>query len=87
MDAELYVWDNLAKEIIIQAIKDYVKALKNYDRQRKMYEAKIRIKECQEFFRSDWFGVLSDMDGEKMIEKIEKNYKHMHFEGRHKLNK
>ena len=87
MDAELYAYDNLAKEIIIQAIKDYVKALKNLKKERKMYAAKMTIEECRRFFRSKWFCVLSNADGEKMIEKIERNFEHIHFERKHKRKK
>lgn len=84
MDAELYAYDALAKEIIIQAIKDYVRALKNIKKGRKMYEAKRRIKELKMFFTSEWFCLLSDMDGKKLIKKIEKDYENIHFEGRKK---
>lgn len=80
MDAELYAWGELAKSIIILAIRDYAKALKNYKRQYKMYGAKIRMKECQEFFTSDWFAVLSEIDGKMLMKKIEKEYENMHFE-------
>ena len=53
----------LADAIVIQAVKDYRKALK-YDYR--------RIKcECRRFFRSDWFKALTTIDGERLISELE----------------
>ena len=54
--------ENLAGAIIIQAVKDYMRALKKGERGRKS--------ECVRFFRSDCFKVLTTMDGEFLIRKL-----------------
>lgn len=56
--------EGLAAAIILQAVKDYRMALKKGD-----YEQK---RECERFFRSQWFGILSDMDSESLIERLRK---------------
>ena len=50
----------LANAIIIQAAKDY----------RRTYSPYVR-NEIKRFFRSEWFTVLSEVDGEIIIKKLE----------------
>jgi hypothetical protein len=50
-------YKELANAIILQAVKDYRN--RNYRSQRK------RIKE---FFRSEWYGILTDVNGEIIIQ-------------------
>ena len=52
----------LANAIIIQAIKDYRKALKHDERGRKG--------EIESVFRSEYFTVLTNISGEMMIQKL-----------------
>ena len=52
----------LVNAIIIQAVKDYRKALK-YD------HCGIK-RECCLFFRSDWFKTLTAIDGEMLISRL-----------------
>lgn len=52
----------LANAVIIQAVKDYRKALK--------YDHRGIKRECCRFFRSDWFKTLTAVDGEMLISKI-----------------
>lgn len=61
-------YDHLAKEICAQAIKDYRKAIQ--------YDKKRLQKEVERFFLSDWFHLLSNMNGEFLIEIIrqQENY-------------
>jgi hypothetical protein len=69
----------LINEIIMQAVKDYRKALNRKERPKgKSTEEKqsfrmaaiARIQEVERFFRSQWFGMLVDMDGEALITKL-----------------
>ena len=53
----------LANAIILQAVKDYRKALKRDDC--------VRQKEIERFFRSEWFSVLTKIDPEMLIRKLE----------------
>lgn len=64
--------ENLANGIIIQAVKDYRKALKGFSLNGKSNAAVIT--ECERFFRSKWFRVLTNVDGEYLIINIRKEY-------------
>lgn len=44
-------YENLANAIILQAVKDY----------------KSNSKECERFFRSEWFKVLTNVDPDYII--------------------
>lgn len=63
-------YENLANAIIIQAATDYRKALIDLKRNSD-YKPAIETKaECECFFRSDWFCVLSQVDPEMLISKL-----------------
>lgn len=57
-------YQDLANGIIEQAAKDYVEALQLDDER--------TIRECERFFMSTWFEVLTEMDGEVIMEKLQK---------------
>jgi hypothetical protein len=63
MDAET-AYENLANAIVLQAVKDY--------RAAKRTGNSGRIASIRRFFRSDWFGTLTDVDGEYLIRKLDK---------------
>ena len=52
----------LAEAIILKAVKDYRKALK--------CDARGVKRECERFFRSEWFKILTTLDGESLIQKL-----------------
>jgi hypothetical protein len=54
--------ENLATGIIVQACKDYREALKLDDKQ--------SIAEIERFFRSEWYKMLTSIDGEYLIAKL-----------------
>lgn len=58
---------NLAAAIVLQAVKDYRKGLRQKNPGRRL--------ECERFFHSKWFTVLTDIDGGYLIKKLreEKN--------------
>lgn len=60
-------YDSLAKAIILTAVKDYRSARKAKDRH--------KIGSIRRFFRSDYFSVLSDLDGETLIKKLDEETK------------
>ena len=64
--------ENLANAIILQAVKDYRKALRGFSLNGKSSTAVIA--ECERFFRSEWFRVLTNVDGEYLIINIRKEY-------------
>lgn len=55
-------YKELANAIILQAVKDYRKALKHDERGRK--------REIEKFFRSEWFAILTSISGEMLIQKL-----------------
>ncbi len=62
----------LADAIIIQAGRDYIKASKKLKKNPRHRASKKLVRECKEFFHSEWFRFLMDCDAESLIEEIMK---------------
>ena len=62
-------YENLANGIVQYAVDDYRNALrgKSYSRYRTVEDV---IRDCEEFFRSDWFRDLTKVNGEYLISKL-----------------
>ena len=54
-------YENLANAIVLQAVKDY-----------RLTDDEAELAEIESFFRSDWFGVLTDVDPEYLIRRLRK---------------
>ena len=54
-------YENLANAIVLQAVKDY-----------RLTDDEAELAEIERFFRSDWFGVLTDVDLEYLIRRLRK---------------
>ena len=67
MDILTENYEDLANNIIIQAVKDYIRALRS-----KRDDRDDRIRELEKFFRSEWFRVLTKVDGEMLISRLKK---------------
>ena len=67
-------YTRLAREIILQAVRDYraaCRTLKRNPRQKEMrQEAEEMRDEVISFFRSQWFTELTDVDGEYLLRKL-----------------
>lgn len=63
-------YENLANAIVIQAAKDYRKALRKYKRQPENKAVKSEIREIERFFRSNWYRTLTVLDGEMLIKRL-----------------
>ena len=63
-------YTNLANAIIIQAAKDYKKALRRLKKFPRDKEALHIKQDCERFFRSGWFERLTDLNGEVLIRKL-----------------
>ena len=64
-------YENLANAIILQAVRDYrtaLKCLKANPRNKATYADKDEV---ERFFRSDWFSVLTSVDGEMLIRSLQ----------------
>ena len=77
-------YEELAAAIVKQAVVDYKKASRQLsklppavtDGQKKQrLTLEQQIAECKRFFRSGWFTQLSDLDGEYLIEILDKTVK------------
>ncbi len=62
-------WQNLANAIIISAVKDYRKALRRQRKNPASRTAAEEIREIKRFFHSEWYGMLTDVDGNFLIRK------------------
>lgn len=65
MDILIKNYQELANNIVIQAVKDYRKALRG-----KKKHSNWVVEECEMFFRSEWFNLLTRLDGEMIIHRI-----------------
>lgn len=63
-------YTELANAIVIQAVKDYRNALKTLKRYPRYEPAKAVVAEVEEFFRSDWYRMLTSVDAEMLMRKI-----------------
>lgn len=69
MEKAINPWETLANAIIIQAAKDYRLAL---GLQESSLKAEKTVKECENFFRSSYFRILTTVDSEYLIKKLRK---------------
>ena len=60
-------YEELANAIILQAVRDYRKALRTLSRYPKNRVAQYEIGSIERIFRSEWFGVLTHLDPELLI--------------------
>ena len=67
---ELDPYQELANAIVVMAAKDYRHALRIQRRNPDSQAARIKIDEIERFFRSDWYRLLTDVDGEILIKKL-----------------
>jgi len=64
-------YENLANAIVLQAVKDYRETRKKLKKCKKNEDAKLMVSDCESFFRSDWFAVLTSVDGEMLLKKLQ----------------
>lgn len=63
--ANIDPYENLANAIVVQAAKDYSEALKAKDE-----DARCKIDSIEKFFRSAWYGTLTDLNPEVLIKML-----------------
>ena len=64
-------YEEIANAIVIQACNDYKKAYKQSLRRGGFVsEANAELAELEEFFRSDWYKQLTEVDGEFLMERL-----------------
>ena len=60
----------LANGIILKAVDDYRSARKTLTREPENEMAQRQVSQCEKFFLSDWFTVLSSVDGSFVLKKL-----------------
>ncbi|MCX4356533.1 MAG: hypothetical protein OSJ43_09960 [Oscillospiraceae bacterium] len=60
-------YKELANAIILQAVEDYRKWTKEYSGSHDDRKLQKGIVELKEFFRSEWFSLLTALDGEQLL--------------------
>ena len=63
-------YERLAAAIVVQAVKDYKGALRKEARGKATDSTQSTIVSCEHFFKSDWFQMLSDLDGPTLMQKV-----------------
>ena len=64
-------YEKLANAIVLQTAKDYRTALKRVARHPKDRDGLATKNECERFFRSGWFGILTGIDPEMLMRKLQ----------------
>lgn len=59
--------------IVKQAVEDYLEAKKRYSESNSI-GALHTISECKRFFRSEYYQILTDIDGETLIQLLDKKH-------------
>lgn len=66
-------WQKLANAIVEQAVKDYrMEQARVKANPRNSDHAKSEVRKLERFFRSDWFEVLTDVDGRLILSRLKK---------------
>ena len=67
-------WEELANAIILQAVDDYRRLLRDNPIKLGKHQS-VTIKSLDDFFLSDWFYILTKIDGQTIINKSRREYK------------
>ena len=65
-------YQELANAIVAQAAMDYLFILRLLKHHPADSEARRKAREYESFFSSDWYGMLTDVDPEYLMEKLKK---------------
>lgn len=63
-------YEKLANAIVLQAVSDYRVALKKVKKNPKNRDAIDETLQIEKFFRSEWYQVLTSVDGEYLIDRL-----------------
>ena len=63
-------YSDLANEIIVQAVKDYRKSLKTLKSDATDKEANKMKRDCERFFKSEWFKSLTSISPKLIMERV-----------------
>ena len=63
-------WRALADAIILQAAEDYRRLTQRIAKHPDELDNVSEMRRIERFLRSDWFGVLSDLDGRRLLRNL-----------------
>lgn len=63
-------YEKLANAIILQAVKDWRAARRKLKRKTQNENARIVLESCERFFCSEWFMILTNVDGAVILRKL-----------------
>ena len=67
-------WEkDLAEQIVLQAVSDYRRSLRGQKVDNKLSILQM-IKDCERFFKSEWFKMLTKLDGETLLKQLKEEY-------------
>ncbi len=67
-----YGYESLALNIVVQAAKDYRKALRDLKKDPDDFDANVNMDDCERFFRSVWCETIISVDPEILMKKLQK---------------
>ena len=67
-----YGYESLALNIVVQAAKDYRKALRDLRKDPDDFDANVNMDDCERFFRSVWCETIIGVDPEILMKKLQK---------------
>lgn len=81
-------YEELANAIIIQACEDYKRAYSCYLRSNgKAKKTEKQLAELEEFFLSDWYKKLTELDGEELMKRLKEEVSKQNETGRKGIRK
>ena len=70
-------YEELGNAIILQAVKDYRRAIRRLAKGRRNKEAQIMKKDCLTFFHSGWYEMLTQVDPDYLIRKLDEEVRYL----------
>ena len=70
--SDITIYETIANAIILQAVKDYRMALKSLKANPRNRTAQADKAEIEQFFCSQWYSALTDVNGEMLIRSLQK---------------
>ena len=67
-----YGYESLALNIVVQAAKDYRKALRDLRKDPDDFDANVNMDDCERFFRSVWCETIISVNPEILMKKLQK---------------
>lgn len=68
-------YENLANAVVLQAVKDWRLAKRKLKRKPRNEDAKLMVKDCEDFFLSEYFRAFTDLDGAALLRRLQEEFK------------